>query len=973
MKYLRSIFCAAILLFQLAPTTASIHGSLLVSTARSEFVPNFLANGEYVFLNRMKEAQAWSYNNNSGNVRPDELDSNGYPLAGANWTTQTGAKTFPVIPNQAQRPGHYILTWTGAAKFFFGENGTTTTGVSCTGAAGAGPTCDNTGCSSFTGSISGTTLTVTAAPTGSGCTFGPGVPISGAGVTVSTFGVATTITANISGSGGTGTYTVNQSQTVGSETLNIGARFEVSFTDGPAITSQLPALIVIEEATTGGNQAANFAAFHINDETAYLASATPCGSGKACLVGSQFKARVQQANFKVVRDLNWTNANLGSCSTWSTRKPATYFSYRAQELRNAASGPGQYVNAAGGASSGTISYNGGTDVYSVTLGTGAPVDKQTFLALIPTTGTTSSKISLNGNTNVPILGSGGQALTGSIIPTSGTVYVFVYDAVIGGVLEFTNGIDCGLPFEVGVELAAELGLQYWHVIPYLALDPATDWVTQAATYIKNNYPSPKPIFEVSNEPFNCGSQNAIYLSSKSAVYISEDAAWSASGALFCGPTGNNYAEMGKIASTVGQDLTSVLGSGHFEESVPVQTGAGSTSPANQALQSTSYINQTIAPTQPGYTQTSALTYATRVSVNNYWNTGWYGNTTSVAGLEVGVAYCYFNYSISATCQGLYASQAAAMTAYMNTSTTSSLASFNIASLVNFISAWNTWANGLLLVNKTAPLMLYEGGYNEQVQSTDVTQPITAGTNDATGAVLTTTNSNGCVVGQTNALTFSGGTWATANGSYAVTSVPSATTCKYGSLNSSGLGTLASGTVTYTGSSNYVTFLRVASYLAPELNTLTTTVYTDVLANGGINPSQFNIAAVGSFVGGGLWNVWSPDIYSGPRMGSCTSCTISTTTLTLGGTITGQFRNGDNLFGKGVLGVGTGAGANTVLSACSTSGSGPCGTNSGDTFTISNSVTIASGETMTGNAVPSGSCNPVTAWKAIGGWNSGPAC
>ena len=60
----------------------------------------------------------------------------------------------------------------------------------------------------FTGSISGTTLTVTAISAGY---LGIGSVIAGTGVTV-----GTTITAFVSGSGGVGTYTVSASQSVGS-------------------------------------------------------------------------------------------------------------------------------------------------------------------------------------------------------------------------------------------------------------------------------------------------------------------------------------------------------------------------------------------------------------------------------------------------------------------------------------------------------------------------------------------------------------------------------------------------------------------------------------------------------------------------------------------------------------------------------------------------------------------------------------
>jgi len=66
----------------------------------------------------------------------------------------------------------------------------------------------------FTGSISGTTLTVSAMIAGS---LGSGDIISGAGVSA-----GTQITALGTGSGGVGTYTINNSQTVASENMTDG-------------------------------------------------------------------------------------------------------------------------------------------------------------------------------------------------------------------------------------------------------------------------------------------------------------------------------------------------------------------------------------------------------------------------------------------------------------------------------------------------------------------------------------------------------------------------------------------------------------------------------------------------------------------------------------------------------------------------------------------------------------------------------
>jgi hypothetical protein len=80
----------------------------------------------------------------------------------------------------------------------------------------------------FTGAISGTTLTVSAVTTG---TITVGMRLAGAGITP-----GTRITALGTGAGGTGTYTVNQSQTVSTATISAGVS-KLIITDPPLITA----------------------------------------------------------------------------------------------------------------------------------------------------------------------------------------------------------------------------------------------------------------------------------------------------------------------------------------------------------------------------------------------------------------------------------------------------------------------------------------------------------------------------------------------------------------------------------------------------------------------------------------------------------------------------------------------------------------------------------------------------------------
>jgi hypothetical protein len=1115
MKFLRAIVCVALLALQLSPALGYFRGFVAGPTANSQVSPN---GSDFPFINTVKSgASKWTYANNTGDLKPEEVDANGSPLSTGTWTGQTGAKISIPTPTQMEYPGHLVMLWTGQGNPNIGPNGSGSARlVSCTGGTGSNfgggnVKCDNTACSTFTGSIAGTTLTVTAAPTGTNCGLGQGMPISwGGNGGVSTFDTPTIIISSGSTCGPNTCYTVNISQTVTSTTMLGGGRLEMNLATPYgtySVNTNTPDIytLTLTSTGTGTQNFSHFALININDENNFQNSATPCGNGKACIVSSIFKSRIQtQGNFAVIRDLDWTEANVTSCSVWATRNSPNYYAYSTNEIRNAASGtttytagghtytipvPGQYVNSGGtGASGGTISYT--TDTYSVTLGSGNFVDKQTFLFLPPSTGTTSSQIALNGNTAVPLLtGYGGS---GPAVPTAGKVITGVYDAVLGGVLTFNGnttgtkgGMQCGMPPEVFVEINAELKTAPWHVLPYLALDPMTDWVSQYATYVKNNYSSPLTRFEVTNEPFNCaaGPLNAFYLSFKSNKYIAEDSAWTNT-TIFCGPGGSNEDEIGKMSSTVGQDLTSTLGSGNFELLVPTQS-FGTPSQWAHILTSQAYVNQTIAPTQTGYSQTQAYQYATRISLNDYTNTGleWQNatsNGSSLVGLATGYAYCYYFYSTSTACQSSFASQAAVMTAYMNTSTASTcggeLCSWSsVGNWPTTIQAWQTAAAvcltgstrpGNCTLNQTKFAMGYEGGYaphslassgNRNIgpinTSGDAFQSIAGAATSGSNTNLIVHN-NGCVVGQTVTLSgLVGGTWSTGAGSYVVQSV-SGDQCVI-NLNSASLGTFGTGSTTasagwttastsiqvascsgisanqrvsdtttgkyigivspppsagcsgttlslsnypafnagsngdtitfvassaiatYTGSFNWLLYLISASYTAPELNTLVGTLYASMSSAGMAFPSQYQLSNAGNLLGD-EWEVFASDIYGYFPLAKCTSCTIASTTFTLGGTITGQFTTGQTLIGAGITGIGTGAGSNTILGACTAIGSNVCGTTAGDTFALNQASTVSSGETMTGNIAPglagSGTVSPVRAFHAICNWNgNGGAC
>ena len=129
--------------------------------------------------------------------------------------------------------------------------------------------------SAFTGSISTTTLTVTAISTGS---LAVGTAINGVGIAA-----GTTVTAIDTGTGGIGTYTVNNSQTVGSEAMTGGTLTQVTgspfFMD--AAPGSSPSSVAVDPADLyvfGTNQfrpADGLTGFGINTSSGLLTQLAP--------------------------------------------------------------------------------------------------------------------------------------------------------------------------------------------------------------------------------------------------------------------------------------------------------------------------------------------------------------------------------------------------------------------------------------------------------------------------------------------------------------------------------------------------------------------------------------------------------------------------------------------------------------------------------------------------------------------------
>lgn len=997
---LTALIAVVVLVYAAHPLQARFpRGSAFSIAARSQLNPNFLGDGaEFKLLNALKEGGGWSYGDNLGHPAPSELDANGYPLFGSSiFTTHGGVFSIMGLPSQAERAGNYVFVGTGAGTArAFNQNGSST-GAACTGTQ-SGPgniDCNNSSCTSLTGKIdngggsAGTTLTVTVA---SSCSLVVGQPISNGSTSVNTFGVPTIITGksgsancpSCTGTGGTGTYLVNWSQSVASGSINPGIRNEL--TSGAEVTTNNVTWKAVILSVASGNTLGNMAFIHKNDEALYWAGQ---------LTGSLFKLRVQQGNFSVLRDLNTAGTNITNVTTWATRKPTAYFSYLAPEMRNSLY-----------AGQPTYALNGSSNDYAVTFGSGSPVDKQTVCVHWGNTATNATvTFNLNGTGAKGVLGYHGTTLTlGTDTPSSGDYDGLTFDATLNSWLNtkaVSNNYSCLLNFmppEAFLQMNAEVGTTAWLVEPYLAADPITDYSTQEALYVKTNYPSMPVEFEIPDETWNCGGQGVgSYSGAKSRAYIAIDTAW-ASNAVnhgFCGASGdfNNWA--GKTGSLLGQAIRSVSSS--YPVIVGVQTVGNAGFAFNDNILSTSYINQNSAdiPTQSGcagvgaiqtscptpFTKTAAYKTISDITIANYWSVNLYkgdqfpNNFSAAANFgEVALSWCYFFQASGC------ASQSSIMSTYMVSSN-----GFNgiTGSLSTLWTNWHSLAQTCAGGSGCIPLTIrnYEGTYTNGGQASDIQCAAAAGCNPTVTSGTTTDitlPNNGAVVGMSITIqSATGGTWSTVVGNtYQVTAVASGDF--HISLNSTGLGTATGLTFSYTGSANYVTYMRGESYLSPQLYTLTTLAYNTIAGTSGacspnacsINPSQFNLASIFFGTGNDTWLAWAFDIYGYFTEASCTACTISGTTLTLGGTVKGVFKPGHTIFGGGVTAP------TTINGTCSTTaGPGPAGSNSGDTCPLSASSTVATGTAMSGNATPpanqagNSTTSPVQQWSGICAWNN----
>lgn len=330
--------------------------------------------------------------------------------------------------------------------------------------------------------------------------------------------------------------------------------------------------------------------------------------------GIDFLARLTQANFGVLRFLNWNAGNTGNVTTWASRKSASYFSYNAYELRSA-----WYVGAT--TNSGTAFTSGVPSVHSsdgtTWVNGDVPKDKDTVFVKwnsdqasptlkVGSSGTAKgvyTRYSQNFYNAAGSAGANGWAALGCLV-FDATLNVWI--ARGGATNEGSFGLDNGVPYELMVQLAAEVGAHPWFSAPYLAIDPMTDFFTGLATYTRDNGPSwMKPWLEPPNELWNYGFAQTTYGDNKALAY-----GWA-----------NGHADWyGKVASTIGQAVSAVYSNDRtrYQMIIGVQTQYGQnqsdTGVADPKFLSGPY---TLSTPQSGYTASAAKGWATHIAVANY--------------------------------------------------------------------------------------------------------------------------------------------------------------------------------------------------------------------------------------------------------------------------------------------------------------------------------------------------------------------
>lgn len=338
--------------------------------------PNFSGiGGDYPFINLVKNSSgSWSLRDNSGSPTPADVDQYGYPLNGSDAiVNHAGVSAVVRIPAQAYIGGNCFAGTSGTGTCFFNRlNGKGTSPVFGTIITSSPSTATVT-----TGSTTSIAFSLAqdfragmevpiSGTTGVTATNGGGGALTGGGTTgawtVCAAGLTTTnirlcLNDQVTPLTTTGTPAGTTVVTYGRAACGVpaGCRLVESVTGSP---SQITPGISAQDATTPITYRNGIDGIVVglqgSEETRYEAGQ---------VFGATYLAKLRSINPGVIRALNVINTNSSMEVNWADRMPVGYFSYGSHLFDR-----------------GTTVYAGTTtstlNNYSLTLGSGAPVDGQ---------------------------------------------------------------------------------------------------------------------------------------------------------------------------------------------------------------------------------------------------------------------------------------------------------------------------------------------------------------------------------------------------------------------------------------------------------------------------------------------------------------------------------------------------------------------------------------------------------------------
>jgi hypothetical protein len=229
--------------------------------------------------------------------------------------------------------------------------------------------------------------------------------------------------------------------------------------------------IVFGISAIGANPITSLAFIHESEEASYDAGN---------VFSSYFKTKLSQGNCGVYRFLNWQYANTSFAAKWAERKPLNYVFYDGPEFRSSIYA-GATTNVA--------------DDYSASLAGFVLADKALVIVKFNASSTgTAPTLNVQATGAKTIKDWFGDVLSvaNNTKPVADHYAALRYDADLdcwvkhgGDVADGSQMLHNGIPPELCVQLCNEMGAHPWLHVPYLALDPKTDYATQLATYARD--------------------------------------------------------------------------------------------------------------------------------------------------------------------------------------------------------------------------------------------------------------------------------------------------------------------------------------------------------------------------------------------------------------------------------------------------------------------------------------------------------